>query len=268
MHIPYEKGGGKLADQGQKRYLIGMEGRGIYHILIPKTGQIIRSRNVVFKEGLGHCMLTDEGEYFADDGDMDYDFLGEEIPTEGSPITAAPSKTILDPANTLDMPTLPINKPKISHPHITYPPVSRKSSHLAAATETAIPLITPTKPEVIDDQTVPIIEPEDEDDEAPTALTANFPPDPLNKFVPHTFEEAFDLTHCHLWMPPMEKEIERWDARGVITAVPRPKGIKTIKGKWVYDLKVDGAGNLVRRRAHGGLHRSSGSIGGNHLMLS
>ena len=115
----------------------------------------------------------------------------------------------------------------------------------------AVMLSFPTEPEVIDDQTVPIIEPKDEDDEAPTALMANFSPDPLNKFVPRTFEEAFDLTRRHLWMPPMEKEIKRWDARGVITAVPRPKGIKTIKGKWVYDLKVDGAGNLVRRRACG-----------------
>ena len=49
----------------------------------------------------------------------------------------------------------------------------------------------------------------------------------------------------------MEKEIERWDNRGVVTAVPRPKGIKTIKGKWVFDLKVDGDGNLLRRRARG-----------------
>jgi hypothetical protein len=28
-------------------------------------------------------------------------------------------------------------------------------------------------------------------------------------------------------------------------AVPCPEGIKTIKGKWVFDLKVDGDGNLL-----------------------
>lgn len=52
-------------------------------------------------------------------------------------------------------------------------------------------------------------------------------------------------------MPAMNNEIERWDNRGVVTAVQRPKGIKTIKGKWVFDLKVDGDGNLLRRRARG-----------------
>ena len=61
IYIPSEKGGGKLADRGQKGRLMGMEGRGLYRILIPKTGQIIRSRNVIFEEGLGHRTLTAEG---------------------------------------------------------------------------------------------------------------------------------------------------------------------------------------------------------------
>lgn len=68
----------------------------------------------------------------------------------------------------------------------------------------------------------------------------------MNHFVPETFAEAFDLTQRHLWFPAMEKEIERWDDRGVVTPVARPKGVKTIKGKWVYDLKVDGMGALMR----------------------
>jgi Reverse transcriptase (RNA-dependent DNA polymerase) len=34
-------------------------------------------------------------------------------------------------------------------------------------------------------------------------------------------------------------------------AVPHPDGIKTIKGKWVFDLKVDGDGTLLQRRAQG-----------------
>ena len=49
----------------------------------------------------------------------------------------------------------------------------------------------------------------------------------------------------------MEKEIERWNICRVVTAVPCPKGLKTIKGKWVFDLKVDGDGNLLQRRARG-----------------
>jgi hypothetical protein len=37
----------------------------------------------------------------------------------------------------------------------------------------------------------------------------------------------------------------------VVTPVPRPKGIKTIKTKWVFDLKLNGEGELIRRRARG-----------------
>jgi hypothetical protein len=52
-------------------------------------------------------------------------------------------------------------------------------------------------------------------------------------------------------MPVLKNKIERWDNHGVVTAVSCPEGIKTIKGKWVFDLKVDGDGNLLRRRACG-----------------
>jgi hypothetical protein len=40
VFIPSEKDGGKLGDRGQKGRLVGMEGRGVYRVLIPETGQI------------------------------------------------------------------------------------------------------------------------------------------------------------------------------------------------------------------------------------
>ncbi|GLB45342.1 hypothetical protein LshimejAT787_2200050 [Lyophyllum shimeji] len=246
VHIPSEKGGGKLADRGQKGRLMGVEGQGLYRILIPETGQVIRPRNVRFEEGFGHRTLTAEGEYFVDDdGDKDYDFLGDEVD----------STTINNdnPALPAPPPTLPSNeppKPRIPRPRIVYPPASRKSSRLAGK------ITEPTEPTTVPDngptdETVPILEDNDEVDESPTALSADIPPEPLNKFVPTTFEDAFDISRRHLWYPAMAKEIERWDERGVVTPVPRPEGINTIKTRWVFDLKLDGDGNLVRRRARG-----------------
>jgi hypothetical protein len=233
VYIPSEKGGGKLGDRGQKGRLLGMEGRGIYRVLIPETSQIIRSRNVVFEEGFGHRTLTAEGEYFADNEDnvdTNYEFLIED-----------PVKDPLMPAET-PAETVQIEKPKVSRPRIIYPPASRKSARLQATTGNTI-----------DDTTVPVINEDNNQNEGDnqTALVVNIPSEPLNKFVPSTFAEAFDISRRHLWMPAMDNEIERWDNRGVVTAVPRPKGIKTIKGKWVFDLKVDGDGNLLRRRARG-----------------
>ena len=236
VYIPKEKGGGKLGDRGQKGRLMGMEGRGLYRVLIPETGQIIRSRNVFFEEGFGHHTLTVEGEYFADDegNDSNYEFLTEEVPQT---LPETPTETVQNPTETQI-----IEKPRVPRPRITYPPASRKSARLQATTSNAI-----------EDTTIPILNQLEDDDqsEIQTALTANIPLEPLNKFVPSTFAEAFDSSRRHLWMPAMEKEIDRWDNRGVVTAVPRPKGVKTIKGKWIFDLKVDGDGNLLRRRARG-----------------
>jgi Reverse transcriptase (RNA-dependent DNA polymerase) len=49
-------------------------------------------------------------------------------------------------------------------------------------------------------------------------------------------------------MPVMENKIEQCE---VVTAVPCPEKIKTIKGKWVFDLKVDRDKNLLHRRMPG-----------------
>jgi Reverse transcriptase (RNA-dependent DNA polymerase) len=99
--------------------------------------------------------------------------------------------------------------------------------------------------------TIPIIKQDDNHNENKMALAVNIPLEPLNRFVPSTFGEAFDITRQHLWMPVIENRIERWDDHGVVTAVPHPEGIETIKGKWVCDLKVNRDGNLLRRRVQG-----------------
>jgi hypothetical protein len=239
VYIPSEKDGGKLGDRGQKGRLLGMEGRGVYRVLIPETGQVIRSRNVVFEEGFGHRTLTAEGEYFADneEGDMDYEFMVE-TPSIIAPETPAETVRIQDTSSESNE-AQTFDKPKLSRPRIIYPPASRKSARLQSSSNINI-----------EDATTPVID-NDNDEETQTALTVNIPAEPLNMFVPSSFAEAFDISRRHLWMPAMENEIERWDNRGVVTAVPRPKGIKTIKGKWVFDLKVDGDGNLLRRRARG-----------------
>lgn len=52
-----------------------LESHGTYRILIPETSEIICSRDVIFEEGVGHCTLTAEGEYFADSDSNDRDYL-------------------------------------------------------------------------------------------------------------------------------------------------------------------------------------------------
>lgn len=73
-------------------------------------------------------------------------------------------------------------------------------------------------------------------------------PELLNRFIPQSFYEAYELLCHHLWFPAMEKEIQCWDDYGVATPVARPPGIKTIQVCLVFDEKMDGVGALVRQR--------------------
>jgi hypothetical protein len=101
------------------------------------------------------------------------------------------------------------------------------------------------------DKLIPVVEDNDEDDTHTTLMASDFPSEPNNLYVPETFKDAFDQTQCHLWFPVMANKIQCWDDREVVTPVPRPEGIKTIKTKWVFDLKLNGDGDLIRRRARG-----------------
>jgi hypothetical protein len=75
-----------------------------------------------------------------------------------------------------------------------YLPASHKSAHIQGSTGTM--------------DTIPIIEQDNDHNENETALAMNIPSEPLNRFVPSTFGEAFDITQQHLWMPAMENKIE------------------------------------------------------------
>jgi len=101
------------------------------------------------------------------------------------------------------------------------------------------------------DKLIPIIEDNDKDNTHTALTTSNFPPEPNNLFIPDTFKDTFDQTCQHLWFPPMKNEIQHWDDRGVVTPVHCPEGVKTIKTNWVFDLKLNGSGKLIKRRARG-----------------
>jgi hypothetical protein len=51
------------------------------------------------------------------------------------------------------------------------------------------------------------------------------------------------------WMPPMQAEFNQLEDRGVWKRVDLPPGEHAIDGMWVYDLKVDSDGNVVKRKA-------------------
>lgn len=276
-HIPKEKGGSKLDNRGIKGRLIGFVGRGVYRVLIEETEEVVKSRDVIFEEGLGHRTLSTEGEYIqnSNNGDFNYDFLidNNDIPTPVSTNIQNLTDKSADPPSTppTDSPSIPptssIRLPPRANPpntRATLPrdiqaPVFRRSSRQVKPSRHLIQSQEYLQRENVanelteawaSDSNVPAIEDEDED-ETTIALSASSPsvPEPQNRFVPKNFNEAWDPSRRYLWQPAMVSEVDRWDARDVVTAVPREPHMRAIGVLWVLDLKLDGQGELLKRRA-------------------
>jgi hypothetical protein len=65
----------------------------------------------------------------------------------------------------------------------------------------------------------------------------------------------------------MVQEIQCWDDRNIVTAVPYPDNVKIIKIKWVYHLKCNGAEELIRRRARGVIKEFTQKLGEHYFEL-
>jgi hypothetical protein len=65
--------------------------------------------------------------------------------------------------------------------------------------------------------------------------------------IPRSYREA--MRESEKWMPAMQAEIDQLEQRGVWELVILPKGERAIDGMWVYDVKVDGAGELLKHKA-------------------
>lgn len=65
--------------------------------------------------------------------------------------------------------------------------------------------------------------------------------------IPKSYNQA--MLNADFWMPAMEKEIRTLVERGVWELVDLPEGAHCVSGMWVYDLKMDGSGNVLGPKA-------------------
>jgi hypothetical protein len=65
--------------------------------------------------------------------------------------------------------------------------------------------------------------------------------------IPRSYRNA--MREPEKWLPPMQAEFNHLEERGVWKRVNLPVGERAIDGIRVYDLKVDGDGNVVKRKA-------------------
>lgn len=67
--------------------------------------------------------------------------------------------------------------------------------------------------------------------------------------VPKTVAEALSSPQAEFWQAAMDEEMASLHVNGTWVLVELPKGVKPIGTRWVFALKRDGAGNIVRFKA-------------------
>jgi hypothetical protein len=66
---------------------------------------------------------------------------------------------------------------------------------------------------------------------------------------PKQYRDAIKSPDAKEWMEAMKEEMESMKRLGVWKTVPRPKGVTTLKGRWVYKNKLGDNNQLIRRKA-------------------
>lgn len=242
--IPKEHDTGKLGVQSIKCALIGYYGRGDYKLIDRSNGNIVRSRDIIFEEGLPHRTLS-----------LDSVNVGEELDntfTESSTGSAPEQPPI---------PTITVAPP---------PPPPEEAQALHRSARRHIPSIDAINTQITEEITAQA-HTENADwahDGLPTALSATREDDDASwdwennipslafatdtegtryHWFPTSYAEA--MTRPDLWKAPMDKEMENMEHHGVWKLVKRPVGTRTMKNWWVFANKYDTEDAIEVRKA-------------------
>ncbi|KAF5343211.1 hypothetical protein D9758_013429 [Tetrapyrgos nigripes] len=150
------------------------------------------------------------------------------------------------------------------NPRPPLPPPSHRSAHLAKPTEVVICSAEYTAHEedakAVDldwanDNEHPTVNYVDIQNPFDPYLVLSVPPLVLASEVKsigihilHSFKQA--AKDWEAWRLPMAAEVESLQQQGTWELVNPPEGIHIVNGIWVYNVKVDGEGNVIKRKAH------------------
>ncbi|KAF5361704.1 hypothetical protein D9758_007268 [Tetrapyrgos nigripes] len=269
-HIPAKSGRGKLDPRGFKCQMVGYDGRKVYVVKRWENEELYRTSDVVFEKSDGHWVSALEGE------NEDVLFL-EPTPKPDSPIVAqTPINSVPKTPNPTSLtPLTPLTPTPATEQPIPNSPQQKRNRRTQAEIWGTVPTRSSTRSRNLtqdfiqskeyeereseaqdrgeewakdNDNTIELL-PEFNEEDNPTAFTANLEPviEPENTWVPNSYAEA--MKRPDLWMKPMEKELMKLDSRKAFTPVPRPKDAKVITTRWVYALRLDGNGKITERRA-------------------
>jgi hypothetical protein len=233
---------GKLGKQLWKGAMVGYMGRRGYRVYDHARSRVFQVRNAIFEEGAPHRtrIAVPEDEALPQDTSI---FEGTNVPPPGPPALDVPP--VQPPTPLVPPPDVPI-LPRRSE---CAPKPTRALLDMHASSEMEA-IARTAKEDWARDNTQPTANAVDVDwetfDDAllrnPWAFASS-----IKGSIPRSYRDA--MREPEKWMPPMQAEFDQLEAQGVWKRVDLPAGERVIDGMWVYDLKLDGDGNVVKRKA-------------------
>jgi hypothetical protein len=274
---------GKLGAQAWKGRMVGYMGRRSYRVYDLERRAVYEVRNVTFEEGISHRIRLNIEEPEADDPgtifntpDIDNDGLIsvdiKELPDQNEDLH--PSQEQDDPADhvspllrvpidvPMPAPNVPPPHPPII-PHAQVPQPIQRPRRVPKPTEAVLRSrmylereaeARRSKEDWAWESHTPrasmacVIE--DYDVESPYIALASVLKGDRDHRIPRNFREA--MKDKETWMPAMQKEVDQLRDKGVYRLVPVsevPEGVSLIDNMWVYDLKLDGNGDVIKHKA-------------------
>lgn len=263
---------GKLGRQGWKGVMVGyMDCRG-YRIFDVTRRAVYEVRDVVFEEGESHRTQPSKFDVELDNRNVDISTnepssLNPDQPAVSDQLPVPDQLQVSDQTrpdilnSTPDAPAIPATRRRRFIPDPNVPLrrservqqptqamlesiASRERESIAVADKAdwATDSVHPTSNliDAIDPQCSPSRLLEDFFALASVAKETSIP-------IPKSYEQA--MRNAEFWMPAMEKEIRTLEERGVWELVDLPEGAHCVSGMWVYDLKMDGSGNVIAPKA-------------------
>ena len=68
-------------------------------------------------------------------------------------------------------------------------------------------------------------------------------------YIPSSYEEVMQSPYADEWVKVMKEELEMLKMRNTWVEEKLPPGRKEVGCQWVYDLKFDANGNIIRWKA-------------------
>jgi hypothetical protein len=246
--IPVEVDGGKLAPRSIKCVLIGYFGHDAYRLLDKSTGKMLRSRDVIFEEGIGHRTISTP--QVSNEGEADHVILqsiGDVQPTPELGLIPAHTTTTTGPPlpQSILLAPEPIPQNTRWSTHVRHPSEALLKSQ--ASERNVEDTANSGKEWATNDTPTGVLSAYIDSIALETTSTSVPLPDPENFWLPNSYSEA--MSRPNIWSGPIKKELSVMKDRNVWEEINPPPDVCMIRTRWTFANKYDSNRNPTGRKA-------------------